>query len=71
MKAILFVICGFFLANIVTATFIWPATTKASDTPAPVVNAAKATPRLPHTPFAASRMPVFFQRCVTMASPTG
>jgi hypothetical protein len=40
MKAILFVICGFFLANIVTATFIWPPKTKASDTLAPVVNAA-------------------------------
>lgn len=40
MKTILFVICGFFLANIVTATFIWPPTTKASDTPGPVVNAA-------------------------------
>ena len=40
MKAILFVICGFFLANIVTATFIWPPTTKTSDAPAPIVNAA-------------------------------
>lgn len=40
MKAILFVICGFFLANIVTATFIWPPKTTASDTPEPIVNAA-------------------------------
>ena len=40
MKAILFVICGFFLANIVTATFIWPPKTKKSVTPATIVNAA-------------------------------
>jgi hypothetical protein len=40
MKAVLLVICGICLANIVVATFIWPPTTKASGTPAPVVNAA-------------------------------
>ena len=40
MKAVLFFICGIFLANIVVATFIWPPTTTASGTPAPVVNAA-------------------------------
>jgi hypothetical protein len=39
MKAILFVLCGFCLANIVAATFIWPPK-QALDTPAPVVNAA-------------------------------
>ena len=40
MKAVLFIICGICLANIVIATFIWPPTTKASGTPAPIVNAA-------------------------------
>jgi len=40
MKAVLFIICGICLANIVMATFIWPPTTKALGTPAPVVNAA-------------------------------
>jgi hypothetical protein len=40
MKAVLLVICGICLANIVMATFILPPTTKASGAPAPVVNAA-------------------------------
>ena len=37
----------------------------------PVTNAAHPTPRLPQTPFTASRIPVCFQRAVTIANPTG
>jgi hypothetical protein len=40
MKAVLFFVCGIFLANIVVATFIWPAKTTAPGPSAPVVNAA-------------------------------
>jgi hypothetical protein len=40
VKAILFLICGIVLANIVVATFIWPPSTAASGKPAPAVNAA-------------------------------
>jgi hypothetical protein len=40
MKAMLFLVCGIVLANIVAATFIWPPSTTASGKPAPVVNSA-------------------------------
>ena len=37
----------------------------------PVISAALPTPRLPHTPLTAMRMPVPFHLSTTMASPTG
>ena len=40
MKLILYAIGGFFLANIIAATFIWPPSPDASGPTAPVVNSA-------------------------------